>query len=367
MNPIYTIDVDMPLVYDPIHLRVWAKFAARVNASMTPYRQSMKHGLIGEGHQVNILSDATHDDLIKKLRHTFLATDASETKTRIKLILEIVKLQNENAARSTKAKNIKKQIRKIKQQEEFNLALEVANAKKINRIEYERLLIKHSLTDSDRNQINKYILQQRYGVEVTPLLKLRDDKGYYWQLLTHYYLTHESEYFRFRDKQEWYQQLSWGDGQVFLPDLETYTLKVEALRALGVLQILEPEKQFQESDDELTLLKEKALYYSKHIKRAIGVSLVMETEKDKVSSIKILSRVLNLLGLKLKRINYRSSGEEKTIHVYQIDPATLNDGRQAIFEVWHERDALILETAKIYEINVSKTNSGKSVAISGIA
>lgn len=282
MNPIYKIDVDMPLVYDPIHLRVWAKFAARVNASMTLYRQSMKDGLIGEGHQVNVLNDATHDDLIKKLRHTFLATDASDTKTRIQLILEIVKLQNEIADRSAKAKSIKKQIRKIKQQEEFNLALEVANAKNINRIEYERLLT-HSLTDSDRNQIKKYILQQRYGVEVTPLLKLRDDKGYYWQLLTHYYLTHESEYFRFRDKQEWYQQLSWGDGQVFLPDLKTYTLKVEALRALGVLQILEPEKEFQENNDELILLKQKALYYSKHIKRAIGVNLVMESEKDRVS------------------------------------------------------------------------------------
>ncbi|MFH7030219.1 MAG: plasmid replication protein, CyRepA1 family [Heteroscytonema crispum UTEX LB 1556] len=360
MNPIYKIDVDMPLVYDPIHLRVWAKFAARVNASMTLYRQSMKDGLIGEGHQVNVLNDATHDDLIKKLRHTFLATDASDTKTRIQLILEIVKLQNEIADRSAKAKSIKKQIRKIKQQEEFNLALEVANAKNINRIEYERLLT-HSLTDSDRNQIKKYILQQRYGVEVTPLLKLRDDKGYYWQLLTHYYLTHESEYFRFRDKQEWYQQLSWGDGQVFLPDLKTYTLKVEALRALGVLQILEPEKEFQENNDELILLKQKALYYSKHIKRAIGVNLVMESEKDRVSSIKILSRVLNLLGLKLKRINYRSGAEENTINIYQIDPATLNDGRQAIFEIWHERDALILETAKISEGNVSEIGSDKCV------
>jgi hypothetical protein len=60
---------------------------------------------------------------------------------------------------------------------------------------------------------------------------------YYWQLLTHYYLTHESEYFHVRDQQEWHQQLSWGEGKVFLPDLETYTLKVEAMRALGIFAI----------------------------------------------------------------------------------------------------------------------------------
>lgn len=194
--------------------------------------------------------------------------------------------------------------------------------------------MKHSLTDGERNQINKYVLRQRYGIEVTPWLKLQDEQGYYRQLLIHYYLTHESEYFHVRDQQEWHQQLSWGEGKVFLPDLKTYTLKVEAMRALGMLQFLEPEREFTEVNPDLILLKNIVFQHSKHIKRALGINLV--GEKEQVSAIKILSRLLNLLGLKLKRVN----------EVYQIDLETLYDGREKIFAVWHQRDELMLAHVK---------------------
>jgi hypothetical protein len=56
LSPLYKIDVDLPLVYDPIHLRTWAKLSARVNASITLYRQSMRDGLIADGHQIHVRS-----------------------------------------------------------------------------------------------------------------------------------------------------------------------------------------------------------------------------------------------------------------------------------------------------------------------
>lgn len=169
---------------------------------------------------------------------------------------------------------------------------------------------------------------------MTPLLKLRNDKGYYYQLLTHYYLTHDSEYFWVRDKQEWYQQLSWGEGKVFLPDIKTYTLKVEALRALGMQQFLEAGRRFSENDADLILLKNTALQCSKHIKRTLGINLVQD--KERVLGMKILGRLLNLLGLKLKRVD----------EAFQIDLATLDDGRKEIFAVWDERDELMLANVK---------------------
>ncbi|MEH2011018.1 plasmid replication protein, CyRepA1 family [Nostoc sp.] len=334
LSPLHKIDVDLPLVHDPIHLRTWAKLSARVNASIRLYRQSMQDGLIADGHQIQMRSNAVHNNIIRDLRLAFLATEADDLATRRRLILEIVKVQKDWAQSRQKAKEIKRKIQDIKQQNQLSLATAVANAQDIDYVEYEQLLVKHSLTDGERNQINKYLLRQKYEIEVTPWLKLQDDHGYYPQLLIHYYLTHESEYFHVRDEQEWHQQLSWGEGKVFLPDLKTYTLKVEAMRALRMLQFLEAEREFTENNPDLILLKNVVFQHSKHIKRALGINLV--GEKEQVSAIKILSRLLNLLGLKLKRVN----------EVYQIDLETLYDAREKIFAVWHQRDELMLAHVK---------------------
>jgi Domain of unknown function (DUF3854) len=330
LSHLHKIDVDLPLVYDPIHLRTWAKLSARVNASIRLYRQSMQDGLITDGHHIQMRSNAVQNNILRDLRLAFYATDSSDIETRKRLIVEIVKVQKDWAQSRQKAKDIKRKIQDIKIHNQLFAAKAVANAKDIDYVEYEQLLSKHSLSEIERQEINKYILRQRYGVEVTPLLKLQDDKGYYGQLLIHYYLTHESEYFHVRDEQEWYQQLSWGEGKVFLPDLRTYTLKVEAMIALGMLQFLEPERVFSESDADLIWLKNVAVQNSKHIKRALGIDLVRGNEV--VSGIKIISRILNLLGLRLKQVN----------NVYKIDVETLTDGREKIFAVWQQRDELML-------------------------
>ncbi|BAY97313.1 hypothetical protein NIES37_12510 [Tolypothrix tenuis PCC 7101] len=330
LSPLHKIDVDLPLVYDPIHLRTWAKLSARVNASIRLYRQSLQEGLTADGHQVWTRSNAVHNNIIRDLRLAFLATDPQDFTNRKRLILEIVKVQKEWTEKRQKSKEIKRKIRDIKQQNQLLAATAVANARDIDYVEHENLLAKHSLTQDERNAVEKYILRQRYGIEVTPNLKLQDDRGYYGQLLTHYYLTHESEYFHIRDRQEWHQQLSWGDGQVFLPDLKTYTLKVEAMRALGMVDFLEVGREFTEDEPDLILLKNLAVQNSKHIKRVLGINLGSAPES--FSGIKILSRLLSFLGLRLRR------GDKG----YQVDAETLADGRQKVFAIWQQRDELML-------------------------
>ena len=344
MSPLHKVDVDLPLVYDLIHLRSWAKLGARVNASVTLYRQSMKDGLMAEGHQVNVISDAPPKERLREQRLAFLAVAPEQQETRIKLVREIVQLQKQFEERNQKAKFIRNQIIKMRCQTELRAAEAVANSTDVDQTEYQHLLAKRNKTDEERNKENKYSLKQRYGVEVTPQLKQRDDRGYYSQLLTHYYLTHEREYLRLRDKQEWNQQMERGEGKIFLPDLKTYTLKVEALKALGFLQLIDPDRELRETDSDLSEIKIQSIRCSKHIKRAIGISIPQETEEERITSIKIISRVLSLLGLKLKRVKQITCPEHR-VKVYQIDPATLNDGRQTIFEVWQQRDTLALEIA----------------------
>ena len=330
LSPLHKIDVDLPLVYDPIHLRTWAKLSARVNASIRLYRQSMQDGLIADGHYIQMRSNEVQNNILRDLRLAFFATEPSDLENRKRLIVEIVKVQKDWAQSRQKAKEIKRKIKDIKQQNQLAAANSVATAKDINYVEYEQLLTKHSLSNAERHQVNKYILRQRYGIVVTPQLKLQDEKGYYGQLLIHYYLTHESEYFHVKDQQEWSQQLLWGEGKVFLPDLRTYTLKVEAMRALGIMQFLEIERVFTESDADLIWLKNVAIQSSRHIKRALGIDLVRG--KESVAGIKLLNRLLSLLGLKLQQVN----------DGYKIDLETLNDGRNKIFTVWQHRDDLML-------------------------
>ncbi|MEM1395526.1 MAG: plasmid replication protein, CyRepA1 family, partial [Cyanobacteria bacterium P01_H01_bin.150] len=296
LSPMHKIDVDLPLVYDPIHLRTWAKLSARVNASINFYRQSMKEGLTAEGHNLWVRTNDRQKNIIRDLRYAFLATDKDDLVNRRRLILEIVKVKKDWEQSKRKSQEINNNIKKIKQQNQLAVATAVTNAPDIDFQRYEQLLKKHSLTDSERHTINKYFLRKRYGVEITPQLKLQDDRGYYYQLRTHYYLTHSSDYFHIRDKQEWNQQLSCGEGKVFLPDLKIYTLRIEALRALGVLQLLEPGRTFSENNADLILLKNTVLQCSKHIQRALNINLAVE--KEQVSTIKIIRRLFNLLGLK---------------------------------------------------------------------
>ncbi|MDB9538316.1 plasmid replication protein, CyRepA1 family [Anabaenopsis arnoldii] len=341
LSPLHKINIDLPLVYDPMHLRTWSKLSARVNASIRLYRQSMQDGLIADGHQVWLRSNAVHNNIVRDLRLAFLSTDSQDTETRKRLVLEIVKVQRDWAQKRQKAKDIKCEIREIKQRHQLLAATAVTTARDINYLEYEQLLNKPSLSELERHQIDKYTLRQKYGIPVTPLLKLRDDKGYYCQLLLHYYLTHDSEYFHVRDQQEWHQQLFWGDGKVFLPDLKTYTCKVEAMKGLGMPEFLEPERKFTEHDADLLLLKHIVLQHSKHIKRLLGIDFIKG--KGIISPIKILSQLLNLMGLKLKKVN----------DFYEIDVETFFDGREKIFKVWQYRDELMLRSMKGSKIQKS--------------
>ncbi|AFZ12490.1 hypothetical protein Cri9333_1600 [Crinalium epipsammum PCC 9333] len=344
MSPLHKVDVDLPLVYDFIHLRNWARFAARVNGSITLFRYSMQAGLIAEGHQVKVISNTFTKDRLTELRKALIIAAPKDWETSKKLLREIVNTKKDFVENSNKSQSIKTHIRQIRQDKEVKIAYAVANAPEISYREYQ-LLNNRFITEEESYKLQKYILQQRYGVTVTPRLKQLDDQGYYPQLLLHYYLTHDSEYFRIRDKQEWYQQLWMGDGKVFIPDVKTYTLKIEALRALGVTQFLEPEREFQENDSDLINLKLKAQVYSKHIKRSLGIKLPVDGRAC-VSTIKILSIVLSLLGLKLKVSELTNSGQGDRIKIYCIDPATLNDGRQEIFSVWDASDALRLSVSQ---------------------
>jgi hypothetical protein len=188
MCPHQAIDVDVPLVYDPVHLRAWSKFAARINASINLYRESIRAGLLLEGHQLLNINGESDREKLSELRQALVLAAKTDKKQAQRLMSEIFALQQQVGAQSKKHQLIKTTTKSIQQQGKLDAAKAVAAATDINSGQYQFLTGKRFLTENERQQVSKYMLKQRYGVKVTADLKLKDEQGYYSQLLTHFYL-----------------------------------------------------------------------------------------------------------------------------------------------------------------------------------
>ena len=344
MCPLTKIDVDLPFIFDPIHLRTWAKFAARINASITLYRDAVKAGLIGEGHQIHIISEDRDRENLQELRTALIHATKIDPKKSLEIMREIANVYKGQSQRDREYNLIGTQTKKIQHQVKIQAAKAIAAAPDLGHRDYQYLTNKRFITDLERAQIEKYTLQQRYSVTVTPELKLKDDRGYYGQLLTHFYLLNHHQYLPQSIYLVGNRDLAATD-KVFLPDANHHILKIQGLLALGIINFLEPDRQFKITDPDLISLKRTSYLCSQHIKRAIGIDLPNYSNGE-VNPITVLNRFLQLLGLKVQPIQSGLKSQAKIISAYQLDRSLLNDGRAEIFKVWqHQQSRELIHSA----------------------
>jgi Domain of unknown function (DUF3854) len=345
MCPMVKMDVDLPLVFDPIHLRTWSKFAARVNAATMLYRETVKMGLIGEGHQLKLISDDPDREKLRSLRTALMQAVKTDPQKSLEIMREIATVHKETSKLNQQHDTIGTQTKKIQQQVKNQAAQAVAAASDLGHRDYQYLSNKRFVTDLERAQIEKYNLQERYGVNVTPELKLKDDKGYYGQLLTHFYLLNHQQYLPQSIYLVWDRDLDFKQNKVFLPDANHHTLKIQGLLALDIISFLDPDREFNITDPDLVSLKRISYLCSQHIKRAIGIDMPAYNN-GAVSPILILNRFLKIIGLKVKLIPSKSKKPDKADRLYQLDRSLLNDGRAEIFNVWqHQQSRELLRSA----------------------
>jgi hypothetical protein len=336
MCPLIRIDVDSPFVFDPIHLRTWAKFAARINASITVYRDAVKAGLIGEGHQIHLISEDCDRHHLQGLRTALMHATKTDPQKSLEIMRQIAEVHQEKSQRDREYNLIGTQTKKIQQQVKYKAAHAIAKAPDLGDRDYQYLANKRLLTALERAQIEKYTLQQRYGVTVTPELKLKDDKGYYGQLLTHFYLLNHQQYLTQSIDLAWDRDRENRPERVFLPDANHHDLKIQGLLALGIINFLEPDRQLQITDPDLISLKRISYLCSQHIKRAIGIYMPNYSNGE-VNPISVLNRFLQLLGLKIQPIPTGAKKQDKLTSKYQLDRSLLNDGRDEIFKIWQHQ------------------------------
>nr|WP_277875865.1 plasmid replication protein, CyRepA1 family [Trichocoleus sp. FACHB-90] len=285
---------DLDTNFDVVSLRTWAKFAVRVNGGMGDYRSSVLAGLKAEGHQI---SSAGGGD-------------------------------------GEKAKAELDETRQAKHQEE---ALAIANAPDISKDEFDKLKEKRSKKEEERQKERKHSLKLRYGTDVTPDLVIKDDDGWHPKLTMHYYVTVGKEYLPARDKKRLDTIKEQGEGKAWIPDLNKSLLSAPvralSLERLGILRLLDTQRQFKNEDEDLQEIAKNAIQYRWNIKSALGISI---NEID--SPITIAQKLLGKLGLRLTFLYKEGSrGEQQRVYGFK-DPA---DGRDEIFAAWLARDEAV--------------------------
>ena len=150
---------------------------------------------------------------------------------------------------------------------------DVSDVEKPTPEKLEELKHKRTKTKTERLQERKGKLSVRYGVEVTPELVEKDDKGWYNKLTLHYYLTIGNKYLAQRDKQSLETLTASSKGFAFKPDVNKKTLsaKVKALEVLDIKQFLNPFAFFTAKSLEGWL--EKMIQYRYEILMLLGVTI----------------------------------------------------------------------------------------------
>jgi hypothetical protein len=226
------IDFDLDKAHNPVVLKFWAKYAARVNSSVWDFRETVREGLEAEGH---ILTDCRDDD--------------SDTRGEIKT------------------------LRILNQVEE---AVAVAEAEDIDREQFEKLEQQRSKTDTERYQAEKFRLKEIYKAEVTPELRQLHQDKWFSKILLEYLLTHNPDFIWMRDRKKIDSQIKNGDGQLCLQDVWQLTGKLKIHELLNTLQFTDRTKEWSNKSPEVLEFASKALKLAADIKDLTGIKVTQE-------------------------------------------------------------------------------------------
>ena len=303
-------EFDLDKAYNPVVLKFWAKYAARINSSIWDFRESVFEGLEGEGHDL-------------------LCTSQDDRKTTGEI----------------------NELKIINQVEE---AVLVTEAPDIDKDEREKLENKRSKTDLERYSEEKYDIKKIYKVEeVSPELRQLHQEGYYNTIYLHYLLTHNPDFLWMRDRKHIEGQIARGDGQICQQDIRMLTGKLKIHETLDTLQFTVPGKEWNLDSPEVIEFANKALKIDADIKDLCGITI--SRKKVAENPIGIIQSFLRQIGAKLSGSQRREEDKRKRWYnfagfsfaakIYDrkeqktFEPEGL---RSQIFEAWQKRDELAL-------------------------
>ena len=294
--------------FDVCHMKAWAEVAARINASMWQYRQAIHAGLVGEGFQVEVIAEPEQPSA-------------------------------EEVERADRARQLSRKMKQSARARKDEYYQTIESAPALTEDQYQRSKDKRQKTDAEEAAETKYVLTQMYAVQITAAIAEKSDKGYHTKIQRHFFATHDIEFAKLRDRKQALNQLDIGE-QLYLPDLRHFTLEVELLKSLGVLEWANPERQTFCKDPRLIADCSRWLNYSNVIKETLKIDIrghkpaVEGGEID--DPVGLLNRLLDFVGLGYKSGKRIQLGKTR-YRIYCFDIDLLNDERQEIFPGWLEK------------------------------
>ncbi len=308
-------ELDLDTNFQPESLNTWARRGCYINLTMQNYRSSIVEGLVAEGHFVTAPPEPEVDN-------------------------------------SNPTPEVEEQLKQVAQTKYQAECTQVASASTPTDSEYQKLKDKRAKTKEERWSERKGSLVRRYGSEIsiTPELVAKDDSGWYGKILSHYYLTVGRPHLIERDARQLRAIAASNKNRLWLPDFNRSLLST-SLRLLETLIIgmLQPGVQYRGSDPNLQLIAELALANQRELKTFLGLTIV-----DSDTPIKVVQKLLSLLGLKLTCIGRLGSRSDRE-RVYVYDPPL--DGREDIFATWLQRDRASEQSESAMSSNLSSVST----------
>ena len=342
--------------FEPAHIKAWAKYAAEINASMWYYRQSMYEGLNAESCIVEIKSDNELNRELNQISAELLAlnnrecsdkdywrmSELCEKRQKIVDILEFE--QNKDSLIRREFKNNSSERKEAKYENVSKVPLPTEE-------EYDKLAYKIVKTEVEKCLSHKYSLDQMYAsaVEVTKgLVQKTEKKKYHTRIQLDFFRTHNPEFSLLYDRKQVARQLNSGE-QIYFPDLKNITLQVDVLKFIKIEQWIKPGVAITKESPELLSWLEWVLSFRKDIHKKLGMNLDNHVPKNGdevlvVDPIKMLNRLLELVGFAYIGEKREGKRGEKRLRTYTLDETSLNDERVHIFPKWAEKyEAELLE------------------------
>ncbi len=286
---------DLDTGFQAESLLCWAKMAVRVNLAMLNYRETIKTVLEAEGY--------------------------------------IWKERGQVEEESQTANQLTEAINKIKEQNYESECTAIASATLVSEDEYKTLKKCLLKTPHQRRLMRKYELNKRYGVEVTPELVAKDDRGWYQELRLHYFLTIGRRFLCDREALNAQKLIQSGDGSLFIPDFNHSQLGsiIGLLEVLGInVLIADLDRELHNQDEELQAMAAMAIRNRQDIKAIAKITIAKNA-----GPVTVIRRLLSSIGYEIKCTKSRKINGKVT-KIYQI--LYPYDGREIILRHWLLKD-----------------------------
>ena len=244
------LDFDIDKQIDPRHTRAWAQFGARINAGQWNYREMIIDLLKADNHRIHIAEDSQlkQDEIILEAQAK-AAYKAGEHDGCDRLQSKLAEIEQKLEEQNFKNKVMKVEAAEIRAENRLNHAKKVSATPTPDKQRYEKLKEQRAKTPDELAEELKYIIVDAYATdEVTPELVIKHEDKWLPKIRLDYFLRNP-EKARERDVKHLETALENGEGNATLQDLKLNTGKIEILRAIGMLDLLNGESYTKDSPE----------------------------------------------------------------------------------------------------------------------